>query len=83
LFIKITTGKLVCSFVAYSLYPELLSILADELGILARLIEKDYWIMHVLFSLKTQGFQFDVGKNYVAGIKNIYHPEYCKYSLRK
>ncbi len=24
-----------------------------------------------------------MGKNYVAGIKNIYHPEYCKYSLGK
>lgn len=26
---------------------------------------------------------FDVGKNSVAGIKNIYHPDYCKYSLGK
>jgi predicted nucleotidyltransferase component of viral defense system len=31
--------------------PELLSILADELGILAGLIEKDYWITLVLSRL--------------------------------
>ncbi|MBE7172492.1 MAG: nucleotidyl transferase AbiEii/AbiGii toxin family protein [Williamsia sp.] len=39
-------------------FPELLRILEDETGIQAGLIEKDYWIMHVLHGLKKQGFEF-------------------------
>jgi hypothetical protein len=39
-------------------FPVLLDILEKETGILAGLIEKDYWIMHVLYSLAKQGFSF-------------------------
>lgn len=41
-------------------FPELLSILSRESGILPQLIEKDYWIMHVLYGLKKQGFSFEL-----------------------
>lgn len=39
-------------------FSDLLRILEKETGILAGLIEKDYWIMHVLRGLKKQGFSF-------------------------
>jgi len=35
---------------------DLLRIVSDEMGIAAVLIEKAYWIMHVLHGLKSQGF---------------------------
>ena len=38
-------------------FPDLLRILEKELAIQAYLIEKDYWIMHVLYGIKMQGFQ--------------------------
>ena len=41
-------------------FPALLSILEEETGILPGLIEKDYWIMHVLHGLKKQGFKFEL-----------------------
>lgn len=41
-------------------FPELLRILERELRIEAQLIEKDYWIMHVLYGLKKQGFEFEL-----------------------
>lgn len=41
-------------------FPELLNIIAEEMGIQSGLIEKDYWIMHVLYGLKKQGFQFEL-----------------------
>ena len=41
-------------------FPELLRILEKELKIQAQLIEKDYWIMHVLYGLKKQGFEFEL-----------------------
>ena len=41
-------------------FPDLLRILEDETGILAGLIEKDYWIMHVLHGLTEQGFSFEL-----------------------
>ncbi|SEW26872.1 Nucleotidyl transferase AbiEii toxin, Type IV TA system [Chitinophaga sp. YR573] len=41
-------------------FPDLLRILEDETGILAGLIEKDYWIMHALYGLKTSGFNFEL-----------------------
>jgi Nucleotidyl transferase AbiEii toxin, Type IV TA system len=41
-------------------FPDLLRILERELKIQAYLIEKDYWIMHVLYGLKMQGFQFEL-----------------------
>jgi len=41
-------------------FPDLLRILERETGILPQLIEKDYWIMHVLYGLKLQGFEFEL-----------------------
>lgn len=41
-------------------FPDLLQIIGKEMGILAYLVEKDYWIMHVLHGLKTQGFEFEL-----------------------
>lgn len=39
-------------------FPGLLQIIEEETGILAGLVEKDYWIMHTLFGLKKQGYNF-------------------------
>lgn len=39
---------------------DLLRILEKETGILAGLVEKDYWIMHVLNGLSKQGFDFEL-----------------------
>jgi len=41
-------------------FYDLLRILEEEKKILAGLIEKDYWIMHVLNGLKKQGFDFEL-----------------------
>ncbi|MDN5287102.1 MAG: hypothetical protein JWR38_3376 [Mucilaginibacter sp.] len=41
-------------------FRELLRILEDERGIQAALIEKDYWIMHVLYGLESQGYDFEL-----------------------
>jgi Nucleotidyl transferase AbiEii toxin, Type IV TA system len=41
-------------------FSDLLNIISSETKILVQLIEKDYWIMHVLHSLKRQGFQFEL-----------------------
>lgn len=41
-------------------FSALLRILEDQRSILAGLIEKDYWIMHVLYGLKSQGFDFEL-----------------------
>jgi len=41
-------------------FPNLLRILEQETGLQATLIEKDYWIMHVLYGLKKQGFDFEL-----------------------
>ncbi|MBO0949210.1 nucleotidyl transferase AbiEii/AbiGii toxin family protein [Fibrella sp. HMF5405] len=41
-------------------FVDLLRILEDETGIQAGLIEKDYWIMHVLYGLKKQPFDFEL-----------------------
>ena len=41
-------------------FANLLSILETETGIIPQLIEKDYWIMHVLYGLKQQGFEFEL-----------------------
>ena len=41
-------------------FPELLRILEKETGVLPQLIEKDYWIMHVLYGLNQQGFEFEL-----------------------
>ena len=41
-------------------FPDLLRIIERDTGILAGLVEKDYWIMHVLYGLKKQGFSFEM-----------------------
>jgi hypothetical protein len=41
-------------------FPDLLRILEDKTGIQAGLIEKDYWIMHVLNALKLNKFEFEL-----------------------
>lgn len=41
-------------------FPDLLQIISKDMGILAYLVEKDYWIMHVLQGLKKQGFEFEL-----------------------
>ena len=44
----------------HSQFDSLLRILEEETGILAGLIEKDYWITQVLYGLKKQGFHFEL-----------------------
>ncbi len=39
---------------------QLLTLVADERGLDPMLVEKDYWIMHCLWGLQAQGFQFDL-----------------------
>ena len=41
-------------------FIDLLRILELETGIQIQLIEKDYWIMHVLYGLEKQGFEFEL-----------------------
>jgi hypothetical protein len=41
-------------------FPDLIRIIEAETNILAGLVEKDYWIMHVLFGLKQQGYDFEL-----------------------
>ncbi|HTN45525.1 MAG TPA: nucleotidyl transferase AbiEii/AbiGii toxin family protein [Flavipsychrobacter sp.] len=41
-------------------FPQLLQIVAGEKKIDPYLVEKDYWIMHVLYGLKKQGFEFEL-----------------------
>lgn len=41
-------------------FPQLLQIVATEMKIDPYLVEKDYWIMHVLYGLKKQGFEFEL-----------------------
>ncbi|MDQ3141421.1 MAG: nucleotidyl transferase AbiEii/AbiGii toxin family protein [Bacteroidota bacterium] len=41
-------------------FQKLIRILSEEMNIDAGLIEKDYWIMHVLFGLKVSGYKFEL-----------------------
>lgn len=41
-------------------FRALLRIVGAELNIEPGLVEKDYWIMHVLYGLKQQGYQFEL-----------------------
>jgi hypothetical protein len=41
-------------------FSDLLSVVADRNGITPTLVEKDYWIMHCLWGLKNQAFQFEL-----------------------
>jgi predicted nucleotidyltransferase component of viral defense system len=54
-------------------FSELIRIIADEKSIDPSLVEKDYWIMHVLYGLKKQGFTFQLkgGTSLSKGFKII------------
>jgi len=41
-------------------FIDLLRILEQETGIQIQLIEKDYWIMHVLYGLKKRDYEFEL-----------------------
>ena len=41
-------------------FPGLLRIIEEEPGILAHLVEKDYWIIHCLYGLRRQGYNFQL-----------------------
>ena len=41
-------------------FADLLRIISEDTGIDAGLVEKDYWIMYVLYGLKEQGFEFEL-----------------------
>ena len=55
-------------------FPDLLRIIEEETGIDAHLVEKDYWLMHVLFGLKAQGYDFNLkgGTSLSKGYKIIH-----------
>jgi predicted nucleotidyltransferase component of viral defense system len=55
-------------------FPDLLKILATEKKVEAALVEKDYWIMQVLYGLKQQGFSFEMkgGTSLSKGYKIIH-----------
>lgn len=55
-------------------FSALLNILAEEKAIQAGLIEKDYWIMHVLYGLKKLGYEFELkgGTSLSKGYKIIH-----------
>ncbi len=41
-------------------FGQLLALVADDQGLDPMLVEKDYWIMHCLWGLQVQGFQFEL-----------------------
>lgn len=41
-------------------FGDLLRIIEEETGILSGLVEKDYWIMHTLYGLKKQAYDFQL-----------------------
>jgi hypothetical protein len=55
-------------------FADLIKILAEEKGIEPGLVEKDYWIMHVLYGLKQQAFNFELkgGTSLSKGYKIIH-----------
>lgn len=55
-------------------FSTLLDIIEDETGIQASLVEKDYWIMHVLHGLNQLGLQFELkgGTSLSKGYKIIH-----------
>lgn len=55
-------------------FASLMTILANDKNIEPGLVEKDYWIMHVLYGLKKQGFQFELkgGTSLSKGYKLIH-----------
>ena len=57
----------------HSDFKSLIQIIAEEKSIEPALVEKDYWIMHVLYGLKKQGFTFELkgGTSLSKGFKII------------
>ena len=55
-------------------FPALLNIVAQEMGIQPLLVEKDYWIMHVLYGLQQLNFTFELkgGTSLSKGYKIIH-----------
>ena len=41
-------------------FPDLIRIVTEEMNIVPQLVEKDYWIMHCLYGLSFQGFEFEL-----------------------
>jgi hypothetical protein len=41
-------------------FEQLLAVVADDRGLDPMLVEKDYWIMHCLWGLQAQGFEFEL-----------------------
>jgi hypothetical protein len=41
-------------------FKDLIQIVSDEKKIVPQLVEKDYWIMHCLWGLQQQKFQFEL-----------------------
>jgi hypothetical protein len=41
-------------------FKDLIATVSDAMGIEPTLVEKDYWIMHCLWGLQQQGFQFEL-----------------------
>lgn len=41
-------------------FKDLINIVADEMEIMPGLVEKDYWIMHVLYGMHQQGYDFEL-----------------------
>jgi predicted nucleotidyltransferase component of viral defense system len=55
-------------------FKDLINIVASEMGINPYLVEKDYWIMHVLYGLQAQKFEFELkgGTSLSKGYKIIH-----------
>lgn len=55
-------------------FKDLINIVASEMGINPYLVEKDYWIMHVLYGLQEQKFEFELkgGTSLSKGYKIIH-----------
>lgn len=59
-------------------FRDLLRMLEKETGIFAYLIEKDYWIMHVLYGLKKMELEFELkggtslSKGYLFGLDAMF-----------
>lgn len=57
----------------HSDFKSLIQIIAEEKSIEPALVEKDYWIMHILYGLSKQGFTFELkgGTSLSKGFKII------------
>ena len=65
-------------------FIDLLSTLEEEKGIQAALIEKDYWIMHVLYGLTKNGFTFELkGGTSLSKGYNIINRFFNKFKVNK